>query len=504
MKAREKNIQQQIQFWALIGPFISILTLLVSLMKSSPIDQGFALAMIIGVPLCWKWKLRGLAISLGILFGVVAYHYIDLDIPGRLWVGGVTSAASLSFLVTALSFEEVTSLLTSMEVESKSRLDNLLQLDEKLKHSEKSHSQAYNQLQSKLEDFELDLARHKDRAEASEKLAHVVREELASTHSKNNEVQEELFEWRHKYAQANRKIEELHEEINILSKASAGKVNESEDYKKLEVNLSQSLEKISSLESELMLSKEQQSTSEALFEEQSQELRKTGEELEKARQLLQESQEECAKVKESLSEHSGKDDYIQTLKQTVDEQSLSLNETKEELATVRQLLQESQEECAKVKESLSEHSGKDDYIHTLKQTVDEQSLSLNETKEELATVRQLLQESQEECAKVKESLSEHSVKDECIGKLKLTVEEKEQEIIVDKQKIDDMQRTFSEKELVFQKLIQEGKATIQSLTEEKKAIADQLEKLQAENPVKAASKKESSEVRKIKGKYNQL
>lgn len=150
----EKNIETQIQLWAVVGPFVTLLTLLVSMLKSTPMQTSFAVCLLVGVPLCWRWKLKGLAISMGLLLGVFAFHFMDLAISARFWSAGLGVSASLSFLITALSFDEVSALTDTLQIESRSRLDNLLKLDERLKLEKESYLKSHEHLQSHIKELE--------------------------------------------------------------------------------------------------------------------------------------------------------------------------------------------------------------------------------------------------------------------------------------------------------------------------------------------------------------
>ncbi|MEM1283593.1 MAG: hypothetical protein AAGG81_08575, partial [Chlamydiota bacterium] len=199
MQIKEKNIEQQIQLWAIAGPFITLLTLLVSMMKPNPMQTSFAISLLVGIPLCWKWKLRGLAISIGLMLGVEAFHFVDQDFSAMLWSAGLCVSGSLSFLTTALSFDEVSALTKNLQIESKSRLENLLKLDEKLKIEKESYAKSHQDFSKTIIDLEEEVVRHKDRAVANDRLAQIVREELASTHSRNDELLQEVFDWRHQH-----------------------------------------------------------------------------------------------------------------------------------------------------------------------------------------------------------------------------------------------------------------------------------------------------------------
>lgn len=213
MKVKEKSIQQQVQFWGAIGPLMTIFTLLVCMMKHSVLQYGFPISLLIAIPLCWKWKFRGLAISLGVLLSIIAYHFFGIPMEEKLWFVGISFAAIASLIITTLSFDEVTQLIDSVQIESKSRLETLLKLDENLRELSLSNDDKIEKLNIKLQETEQEVLQNRIRAENSDRLAQIVREELVTVHAKYEEMQQEFFAIRHKYMQSQNQIEALKEDL---------------------------------------------------------------------------------------------------------------------------------------------------------------------------------------------------------------------------------------------------------------------------------------------------
>lgn len=130
-----KRVCFQINFWALIGPLICLITFFVLYIKNTVTPITFPLALLIGVPICWKWKLKGFAGAALFIFFALTYHYSDLPLEERFWHLGIGLSILLSLLIAALSFEEVEALIEAIKLESRSRLENLWKLDEKLQQA---------------------------------------------------------------------------------------------------------------------------------------------------------------------------------------------------------------------------------------------------------------------------------------------------------------------------------------------------------------------------------
>lgn len=64
----------------------------------------------------------------------MAFNYFSIPLHDRFWYLGAGLSVALSHLITALSFNEVESLISNLFRESRSRLENLRKIDEKNKH----------------------------------------------------------------------------------------------------------------------------------------------------------------------------------------------------------------------------------------------------------------------------------------------------------------------------------------------------------------------------------
>lgn len=126
----------QVKFWALIGPLISLFALFVFFYKTSAASLYLPLLCIIGVPLCWKWKLWGFAVSAALIGGAITYHYSDIPLDDRFWQIGMGISMTISLFITTLAYEEVEAIVSSILIESRSRLENLWKVDEKQKWTE--------------------------------------------------------------------------------------------------------------------------------------------------------------------------------------------------------------------------------------------------------------------------------------------------------------------------------------------------------------------------------
>jgi len=215
----EKKINRQIQFWALVGPLITLLTFVVLLKKTTTGSLYLPILILIGFPICWKWKIRGFAISLGALFAFFVFSYGNIPIEDRFWQFGMGMAVTLSFAVTALSFEEVDALIRSLQVESTSRLTNLLHLDEKFKASEEKLHEDCEILKEQVEAFTVKLHEKEILTQRQEKLIQIVRNELLAFQVQHEGLLNELFQRREE-------VKRLQEQESVSSSAEVAEITQ--------------------------------------------------------------------------------------------------------------------------------------------------------------------------------------------------------------------------------------------------------------------------------------
>lgn len=186
MNLNEKNLELQVQIWALIGPVIALATVITLYFQGASQNVVLGLAILLGMLACWWWKTKGL---IGALVGITllgSYQFLNQPTEEPFWNIGITFAIALTFLVTALSFEEVETIVGGIQTESASRLKSLLKLDEKLER-----------VQSKLQEEKkvlLDIVKEREHAmHHQEKLIQLSRDEIVTSHRRNEELLTEIY-----------------------------------------------------------------------------------------------------------------------------------------------------------------------------------------------------------------------------------------------------------------------------------------------------------------------
>ncbi|MFI5343944.1 MAG: hypothetical protein ACHQUC_06965 [Chlamydiales bacterium] len=207
MNSVEQRVENQVQFWSLLGPFLLLVTIAVLLFKLSA-HWYFPFAALIGIPLCVKGKLKGMAAALSCLFAIALFSYQELDLDERYWHVGMTLAMAFSFIILTLSLEEVEGLVGKMQRESQSRLDNFLRLDETTKNAEAVWIEERSHLNAKLASIAHDLTQTQEEKQVFYKLAQLAKDELVQMRTQQELLQKEIFYKKMQISQLDEKLDE--------------------------------------------------------------------------------------------------------------------------------------------------------------------------------------------------------------------------------------------------------------------------------------------------------
>ncbi|WP_154017822.1 hypothetical protein [Candidatus Protochlamydia phocaeensis] len=207
MDILEKRAENQVQFWSLLGPFLILLSIAILLFKVST-HWYFPLSALIGIPLCVKWKMKGMAAALTSLFVLALIGYQSIELDERFWHVGMALAMAFSFIILTLSLEEVEGLVGKLQLESQSRLDNFLLLDEKMKLAEQEWNLEKDRLQTHMVALTQDLAQTQDDKQTFYKLVQLSKDELLQLRAQHDLLLQELFYKKQQLAQLNEKLEE--------------------------------------------------------------------------------------------------------------------------------------------------------------------------------------------------------------------------------------------------------------------------------------------------------
>lgn len=207
MKTLEHRLESQLHFWSLLGPFLILLASAVLLIKLS-VHWYFPLGALAGLLLCVKWKMRGMAAALVILFSLASFTYFQIDITDRYWHVGMALALAFSLIILTLALEESSDLIERLQNESQSRLDNFLRLDETMACAEREWSAERGLLTSQLAQSIKETTKALDDKQTFYKLAQLNQDALVQVRAQHDLLLQDLVYKKQQIAQLHEKLEE--------------------------------------------------------------------------------------------------------------------------------------------------------------------------------------------------------------------------------------------------------------------------------------------------------
>lgn len=370
MNRAENTIERQISLLALAGPCVILAALFIIFIKTSFHYLYLPFTALIGIPLCGKWKMRGLAISLSFLALFVLYHYSEFSFTERLMHVGLAISLSLALLVVALSFEEIEMLMGLKREELQSVHQALLQQENHLKSCQEEWTNEHHILASKRLALEQTDKERESLLQLHQKTIEIMRSELASASQKQEHFTEELLLKRNEMNTMQAGLTEAHDQIAMLLLAQDADENKNQIYQ-----LSEKLE----LREKVIVDLHAQ------LQESSEEISRTVKELEIcSRELAHEK--EVSLMNQTLSE--------QTLKKHMIQQTMvhEMQDSLDTLGREKELLEATLSKLQQENELLHEQDGHhlklikthENLIDFLKTTLKEQEQRLQHEKERSA------------------------------------------------------------------------------------------------------------------------
>lgn len=188
----QKKFIDRLQFLGVIGPFVVLLTLFSALLYGSKHGWYLFAATLLGLPLSWKWSLRGYLATIGALSLLYLCMMPFFTYSEKLWQMGASMSLAVGLFTTFLGFEEIKMMMTDLQVESQSRLDNLIELDDKFNRSQKDWDISEENFKTEIREKNLLIEKLSGEADALEKTTQVMEAELLKLQSQNNDFIHEI------------------------------------------------------------------------------------------------------------------------------------------------------------------------------------------------------------------------------------------------------------------------------------------------------------------------
>jgi hypothetical protein len=212
-----KKVENQVQFWSLLGPSLVLLSITVLLFKVS-VHWYIPVSALIGIPLIVKWKMKGMAVALGFLLLLSGISYQNLDLDDRYWHVGLALTLAFSFIVLTLSLEEAQGLIHKLQLESQSRLDNFVLLDEKWKVAEQEWVSEREKSKAEISSLIQEATKTQEDKQTFYKLAQLAKDELVQVRNQHDQLLQDFL-------YKKKQIAELHERLEETELTIQGFVN---------------------------------------------------------------------------------------------------------------------------------------------------------------------------------------------------------------------------------------------------------------------------------------
>jgi uncharacterized protein YqgV (UPF0045/DUF77 family) len=218
------DLKHRFHLWTLLGPCFVLLTLTLLTLQPAGNHLYLPYLALIGLPVCWKWELKGLVAVL-ILLSVVLF-YRHTAIPSHLfdWELGLCLSLGLGFAITALSRHELSPLFQTLPVEKldtkelealrteNEKLGQALQVSKnELEATRTTHEKKLQELMAKLQ----------ENAQKQEKLAEFQNQAkllLYNYQDKEKSLKEKCQDYKTRVEEQQNQIQTLQTQISELEK----------------------------------------------------------------------------------------------------------------------------------------------------------------------------------------------------------------------------------------------------------------------------------------------
>lgn len=218
----KKKFIDRLQFLGVIGPFVILLTLFAVLTRGSMKGWYLFLTTLLGLPLCWKWSTKGFLTTLAILVVIYVCMLPLFPVSEALWQAGASLSLSIGLFTTLLGFEEIKEMMLDLQIESQSRLDNLIELDDKFNSFKKDWDLSEESYQTQIRDKDYVIEKLSNEAGALEKTLSLIEGELKLQQQKSEGYVKELelvglekSELEVKTIQMSQELKEIRQELSL-------------------------------------------------------------------------------------------------------------------------------------------------------------------------------------------------------------------------------------------------------------------------------------------------
>jgi len=209
VKALERQIELKSAALGAIAPLITAVTISILLIKgTSGSNQIFPWVALIGLGLCWQWRVKGLACAIGILCAVFAYQFSNIPVDDRLWYVVFTLSLCVTFGVAALTFDEISTMAVGIATATEESDKKIDQKESLLRAIEHRFIEQTSVLNSQVIELQQQIKELQDKSSSYQEIIDVARNEVAQANHRQESLQKEL-------TQASQQVSNLESEVRM-------------------------------------------------------------------------------------------------------------------------------------------------------------------------------------------------------------------------------------------------------------------------------------------------
>lgn len=343
MNDKVTHLERQIQFWTLLGPSILLITCLAGFIKFAASAYLLPTIAVLGIPACALWRVKGLLLSQSALLLLLLFSMGSFPADELIWLTGMGTAIAIGLVVTALSLDEVSDLLHHMAIESKSRLDNLLRLDARLREAQEKSQKERQEHTQQIEELTEENRSQEGHLEGYRKLVPHLETEMKELQLSKQKLMEASHQKEQKQAQLEQALQSAQLEIKGLTHAFS--MSQEEREKHCHTKISHLEEEAQQSERDLLeaqqslqtLSKEKKElfsqTDQLQHQIHTQNIQRDKEKVQQAQlqQALTSSQQTCEQLQAANQKLQSEQEHIQQQKDGIQQSYLDLQNQHEAL-----------------------------------------------------------------------------------------------------------------------------------------------------------------------------
>lgn len=394
----KKNFTDRLQFLGVVGPFILIMTFMCLLLRGSFKGWYLLAGTLVGLPVCWKWRWKGFWGTVLGLFSLYLVMYSSFVGSETIWQFGALVSIILGLFVTHQGYEEIKAMMFDLEIESQSRLENLIELDDQLKRSQKDWDEAEGDYREQISEKDKMITRLSLEVDTYEHSSQIIQNELKELQALNLSYLDQIEKNASQISKAKTDSISAQHEVELVQQQLALSSSERESKQSDYINeLLSEIERLGAQIDDLSESLLIQSRHESSLAQQADD---QGEQLVRLETLVSEKTAHICDLENRLVNQSA---ALKDQQEATENLNQALEEKEQQIETIQSQIRDRDERLADAAEKQKEIEHELSLARENLQIRDQQTQVLKSSKEELNNSYEYLKSSMDQKLKMKQS-----------------------------------------------------------------------------------------------------